>query len=114
MSGKVVLTRKQAEALEEAKKEFENDRIIKNHITGNGSEWLRQCRALNGMTIDKLIKAVYIGYEIIQTAEDEVFAYFKNQEKKRPAEQDLAEHAIRNVLNILKIEINGINGCRNS
>lgn len=72
MSGKVVLTKKQAEALEEAKKEFENDRIIKNHITGNGSEWLRQCSSLNGMTIDELIKAVYIGYETETTAEEKI------------------------------------------
>lgn len=59
---KVKLTREQAEEIEIRNKGFAKEETIKNHIFG----W-SYIECLNELTLDEMIRALYIGYEIEET-----------------------------------------------
>ena len=56
---KVILTKEQANEIEIRKQNFSNESTIKKHLEG----W-KSIRILNLLTLDELIRALYIGYEV--------------------------------------------------
>lgn len=56
---KVTITEEQASEIEKRKQNFSNESTIKKHLEG----WEYK-RILNSLTLDELIRALYIGYEI--------------------------------------------------
>lgn len=65
---KVKLTPEQAESLEYLKRNFRFKEIVKMHVQKSGCEWEgSKVEPINGMDLDVLIKALYIGYEIEET-----------------------------------------------
>jgi hypothetical protein len=61
---KVKLTPKQAESLEYLKRNFRFKEIVILHVQKYGCDWAGKGEGINGLDVDTLIKALYIGYEI--------------------------------------------------
>jgi hypothetical protein len=97
---KVKLTKKQAEALETVN-HISKAEVIELHIE-NPDGWAHEC--MNGMNLDTLIRALYIGYEIEQTPEEQLLECYKNY-KDNPG----VRHGVKMTLNTLNIKIKGIN-----
>jgi hypothetical protein len=63
MSEKVVITKEQAEAIENLEPETPKSSIVKAHLNHKGM-WGSDMSPLNALHADKLIQALYIGYEV--------------------------------------------------
>lgn len=61
---KVKLTPEQAESLEYLKRNFRSKDIVIFHVHKYGCFWDGRAEGINGLGVDTLIKALYIGYEI--------------------------------------------------
>lgn len=61
---KVKLTPEQAESLEYLKRNFRYKEIVILHVQKYGCDWVGKGEGINGLDVDTLIKALYIGYEI--------------------------------------------------
>ncbi|WP_199425797.1 hypothetical protein [Thermaerobacillus caldiproteolyticus] len=61
---KVKLTPQQAESLEYLKRNFRLKEIVILHVQKYGCDWVGKGEGINGLDVDTLIKALYIGYEI--------------------------------------------------
>ena len=61
---KVKLTPEQAESLEYLKRNFRSKEIVILHVQKYGCDWVGKGEGINGLNVDTLIKALYIGYEI--------------------------------------------------
>jgi hypothetical protein len=61
---KVKLTQEQAESLEYLKRNFRSKEIVILHVQKYGCDWAGKVEGINGLDVDTLIKALYIGYEI--------------------------------------------------
>jgi hypothetical protein len=59
----VTLTREQAKAIEEVKSNGAKATMISMHAT-NENRWSDAYKALNGMALDVLVKALYEGYDV--------------------------------------------------
>ncbi|MGM7719398.1 hypothetical protein [Metabacillus sp. Hm71] len=117
---KVKLTKEQAQAIEIAKTNISVSMgaELENIILGNANnrEWLHEYKPLNGMDLETLIKAVYIGYEVELTPEEQILDFYKLAEGK--LKQYKSEHmtrhikgqmyAIERISEILGIDIPGI------
>jgi hypothetical protein len=73
---KAKLTKEQAEALELAKETWSKDIIVCLHVERNANDW-HKCKGLNGMILDTLIRALYIGYEVEQTEQEKIQEIWK-------------------------------------
>lgn len=58
---------------------------------------------------DTLLQALVNGYEVEISPEDKVREYYKQQNSISTDDQDTAARVIRNVLNFLEINIEGVN-----
>ncbi|MNW53187.1 hypothetical protein D3C74_307390 [compost metagenome] len=70
---KVILTKVQVESIESKIKNHPRERVIRDFVTAtkaNGS--------LDGITLDMLNRALYIGYEIEQTPQEKIAAKVKH------------------------------------
>lgn len=100
------ITQEQADEIVDAKQKYENILILEMYeIAGK----MHYCDNLDR---DTFIRAVYIGYEVEETPEDKVREYYKDQ-IKRASSRDGTDHvspaAIRKVLDLLNIKIDGVN-----
>lgn len=69
---KVKLTKEQAASLEDASKHHDNVKIIRIHMDVPVMKaWYKGSAHLNELSLDTLIRALYIGYEVEKT-EDEI------------------------------------------
>lgn len=107
MSEKVVITKEQAEELINLG-DWSNREILKIHSNDNYG-WDKY-KGLNGMDFDTLARALYNGYEVKLTKEEELAAYYKEQTETEDEEKEceMIAYGIRKTLEILKIEIEGI------
>jgi hypothetical protein len=67
MMEKVKLTKEQAEALEEVRKEYGNIGVLIHHCGFGGVNWgfaWGKGESLNELTVDEMARALYVGYEI--------------------------------------------------
>lgn len=104
---KVKLPKRIAEPLENMRaKGMQSFAIVRNHIENCHIE-VNGWENLQYMNPDDLIRALYVGYEVEQTPEEKVKDYYDSQ--KYHIDEDHAEYAIRNVLDILNIKIEGVN-----
>lgn len=112
MSEKVKLTAKQENRIIEFQKSYSNEKIVSDFVTS-------ELDAREGLTVDTLIRALYIGYEVEETPEEKVFKYSKqlcadhdvwskcHQSNTSPFGHELTG-CIR-TLNLLNIKIDGVN-----
>ncbi|TQS00071.1 hypothetical protein [Paenibacillus ottowii] len=73
---KVILTKAQAKAIELWKEERSDiEGLVRKHVT---EVWVwEEMKPLNGMPLDKLIRALYIGYEVEQTMEEKLLELYR-------------------------------------
>lgn len=104
MSEKQKVSREVEQALNHVKERFSNDIIIDSHVRmPNGWNTESNAYALNGLDLDTLIRALYIGYEVELTPEERILEYY--QATQWVQEKD----AITFVLETLNIKIKGVN-----
>ena len=112
---KVKLTKEQANALEILVNCHDKEICVIGRVDGIvHSEY----KILNELTLDTFIKALYIGYEVELTPEEKILELYTNT-KGNFENETLSEvtrlkclygmECIETVLNILKIEVKGIN-----
>lgn len=116
---KVKLSQEQARALENAMKDNDIEYVITAHATAG--EWVPdEKRALNELSVADLARALLIGYDVEQTAEEKLAEYY--QERKKWAQQALERderhsyainaaraQAVNATLSLLGIKVKGIN-----
>lgn len=120
---KVTLTKAQADALIHTQNIHRDKHSldgISSIIEYHGADWENESAPLNELSLDTLIRALYIGYEVEQTPEDSVLELYKeaehheNENAKERHYQNTqywsgCKRGIRDTLNTLNIKIKGIN-----
>lgn len=85
--------------------------IVKQHAE-DSSGWANDCQGLNGMDLDVLIRAIYIGYEELTVEEQLHNAYIKPDDEDTKDDifyNEAFNDGFRAVLNIIGMKIKGIN-----
>ena len=102
VSDKVVLTQEQADKVDSLSKSHTKERII--------SDFVRTAE-LNklGLTLDQLIRALYIGYTVEETTEEKLLYCYSETSSINEDFREGYRAGIRGTLKILNIEIKGIN-----
>lgn len=78
MQDKVKLTKAQAESLEDASKYNDIEKIVRIHMdVPDAKAWMRGSVHLNELSLDTLIRALYIGYEVEKTEEEQLFEAYE-------------------------------------
>lgn len=75
-NGKVTVSREVAEILDQQRDNGLHESTIKYHAM-EPEGWLEDAAPLNGLPLDTLIRALYIGYEVERTPEEEVAEYLR-------------------------------------
>jgi hypothetical protein len=114
---KVVLTKEQANAIEIGVNAYVGgkENFIKMHITDGF--WSGAQESLNGMPLDILIRALYVGYEIEPSPEEKIIKIYQEAQvfyKKNIAEASGSFHAgqldgIRITLDLFNLNVKGVN-----
>lgn len=112
----VKLTKEQAEALGNARQIWEDSEMVEIHASSGKCRWSENSQALESLSLDTLIKALYIGYEVEQTPHDKVRELYNEIDKAYthtfPDATSLrvfAKQAIKTTLDILGEEVEGVN-----
>lgn len=112
MSEKVNLTKEQSEAIETLKQKFSEVDIIKIRLGVVGMHPnMEEVKNLQNMLTDKLIRALYIGYEVEKTPEEKVREYYEELSNKK-FDSNTYFHkmeAVQKTLDLLGIKIFGVN-----
>lgn len=107
---KVVLTKEQAEAIENIKEVYSDYTfIIKSHVEDSDG-WFGKSEPLNDLNLDSLIRALYIGYEVEQTREEKLVQEYWQHKQKDVTAWGYYADGIKAAIDILDITIEGING----
>ncbi|URJ45147.1 hypothetical protein MF628_004929 [Paenibacillus polymyxa] len=110
---KAILTQAQAEAIDsiQAAYHWTAEAFVRSHAE-NSHQWVAPCDVLNGVPLDTIIRALYIGYEVRQTMEERMLAHFK-EPKGYLAEYDtenvIYRKGMAKALEIAGIKVPGIN-----
>lgn len=112
---KVILPREVARAIERLKGFGDDADMVETHVK-NPNGWVAD-PILNGLPLETFISALYIGYEIEKSPEDNLRDYFEKVKDDRrfsgiyPAQRfrDGKMEGIHATLNILGIKIEGVN-----
>lgn len=108
MAKKVKISREASEAIELMRAQGATlTEIVERHYDGelipvNGYEHV------SGLSLDTLIRALYIGYEVEETPEDKVMELYKNPDLHE-LNPNSYRIGIRDALNALNIKIDGVN-----
>lgn len=105
MSEKVKLTKAQSEEIKTLLKENPAEDIIQDHVEG---KWWDDS-PLNGLALDTLIRALYIGYEVEQTPEEKLLYCYAETSSINEDFREGYRAGIEGTLKILNIKIKGIN-----
>ncbi|PNQ80604.1 hypothetical protein [Paenibacillus sp. F4] len=104
---KAILTQAQVESIESKIKNHSWERVIRDFVTAT-----KENGALDGITLVMLNRALYIGYEVQLTMEEQMLAHFK-EPKGYLAEYDTEDVIYRKgmakALEIAGIKVPGIN-----
>ena len=114
---KIILTKRQSEAVELLIKESDLEGAIDLVVTkgGRDRDWQRkELSSLNELSYKEILRALYVGYETEETNEERLFTLFKEaQEKSMLEDEDNYGYGycsgIKETLKILNIKIKGIN-----
>ncbi|MEB5480946.1 hypothetical protein P8825_15375 [Shouchella clausii] len=107
-----LLTKRQAATVEELKKEYGKSRAVSRHVVGLTYS---QYPATKELSTDTLIRALYIGYEVVNTIEDRkrdvkrYFDRFSDDGYRANSRGRSYQSIICETLNLLDIKIEGIN-----
>jgi hypothetical protein len=77
-SGKVTVSREVAESIEKARQHHDNEWFVDGYYSGAVSAY----PGLFGLPLDTLIRALYIGYEVERSPEEDVANYIAVLRKK--------------------------------
>lgn len=109
---KAKLTAEQAKAVEVAMERLSKESIISAHVRFS-DKWDRHdhVTSLNGMPLDTLVRALYIGYEVEKTEDELLLEAFNRGIKHddRPETRSAFRAGIKEALEILDISVSGIN-----
>lgn len=108
---KVKLPREVADAIERLRNDGYSEYQIAWNVC-NVKYPHRDLSKLDGLNGDTILRALYIGYEVESTPEDKVKEYYEQQVNvlsKDQFKQDNTPYAIRMVLDLLEIQIKGVN-----
>jgi hypothetical protein len=106
---KVLLSKKDAEALESALELNGGDKasVVQWH---SRDLWEGDRSQLNDLDLDTVCSALYVGYEIEQGPEEKIIEYFQSLDTSREFSEGWHKSiAITKTLNLLNIQIKGIN-----
>ena len=115
---KIILTKRQAEALENLKREGDLDDAIDVVMfkIQRGKGWINNgLEALDELSHKDILQALYVGYEVEETKEETLSIYFNDLIDKIGNNEDEDSFyygyslGIEKALEILEIEIEGIN-----
>lgn len=83
-NGKVTVSREVAEAIGQDRKLFDDPSgLVEAHVNNPNGYYAGSYKApLNGLPLDTLIRALYIGYEIQLTPEEELVEYIRKLENE--------------------------------
>lgn len=110
---KIKLTKAQADAIESALLDRSSGRgdgresVVVFH-TNHRAEWGYERRPLCDLSLDVLIRALYVGYEVEKTQEQreaDVLEYFNQQKQMITSRQDSSWFAIIKTLDLLDVHI---------
>ncbi|ADO59777.2 hypothetical protein PPSC2_26280 (plasmid) [Paenibacillus polymyxa SC2] len=75
---KAILTQAQAEAIDSIQAAFHwtAEAFVREHAA-KPHQWVAPCDALNGVPLDLIIRALYIGYEVKLTMEEKLLEAYK-------------------------------------
>lgn len=75
---KAILTKAQAEAIDaiQAAQHWTMEAFVRSHVA-EPHQWKKPCDVLNGMPLDTLIRAFYVGYEVEQTIEEKLLEMYR-------------------------------------
>ncbi|KAF6584971.1 hypothetical protein [Paenibacillus sp. EKM211P] len=75
---KAILTQAQAEAIDSIKAAYRwtAESFIRNHAA-NPRQWIEPYNVLNGVPLDTIIRALYIGYEVELTIEEKLLEIYR-------------------------------------
>lgn len=110
----ITISKEVAHALEIVKKEQNNNfqTIVEYHMD-KFPEWSSELTPLNALSLDSMIRALYIGYEVEKTPEEKVKELYNNYGPNSRDEQYYADErvqmGIRQTLNVLGMKVEGIN-----
>ncbi|MEK5085883.1 hypothetical protein MKY98_02890 [Paenibacillus sp. FSL M8-0228] len=110
---KAILTQAQAEAIDYflTASHWTSEMFVRKHVE-NPHRWSAPRDVLNGVPLDTIIRALYIGYEVRQTMEERMLAHFK-EPKGYLAEYDtenvIYRKGMAKALEIAGIKVPGIN-----
>lgn len=106
--GKAQLTKAQAEALEKALECCEEKiTVIENHINGL---WSGPRKQLKDLSLETLIVALYIGYEIEPTNEEKLIQYIQELHETDDVMATAKILGVMKTLEILNIELKELEG----
>jgi hypothetical protein len=104
---KVKLQKEVAEALEFAKSKVSKEDIVRWHVD---HIWTDDEKPLQSLSLDHLITALYVGYELEVSPEEKVKEYFLNHLK---LEDQVYHNGVLNgilkTLELLNIKLKGVN-----
>jgi hypothetical protein len=107
------LTKEQDVALQHALQGMAAHDVVRVHILNveNGEAWSKERKALDELSIDKLNRAIYVGYTVQKTPEDKVRDwYFRIKEATNGDDlHQVKLNAIECTLNTLGLKIKGVN-----
>lgn len=108
---KVKVSQAIANAIEDTRSNgFSDESIISAHAIMPNNWSLKENKALNGMSLDTLIRALYFGYEIEQTPEEKILdEYNWRKPLNCGVEGGMYREGMKFVLNALNIKIKGVN-----
>lgn len=103
-----MLSKEQAEALKDVLKTKElKTNVVTGHLDVNN--WRSDWSPLNDLSLDTLIRALYIGYEVEKTPEAIIWEEYQYQRDPNEAANDSFADGMKFVIDTLNIKIKGIN-----
>lgn len=110
MNDKVVLTQAQADGIKSLS-ERSNISIIEAHQK-SPKGWIPSSSGLNGMPLDTLIRALYIGYEVEPSIQEkllEKYTEYKGHGYEHISNREAYRQGMRDALEIVPMKVEGIN-----
>lgn len=117
--GKIIVSRKLAEAIDDVRGAYDDERLLTLHVQTKietGKSWESEWKPLNDLAILEMSKVIIFGYEVEPTPEEKLLELYKQQvswsdtndlDDKRA--HTTYSNAIRKTLDVLGIVVKGIN-----
>lgn len=100
---KIQISKEEAVALESVLEVNDGDKASVVHWHAR-ELWTENRSCLNDLDLDTICTALYVGYEIEPCPEDKVLDFYEVNAKNHHI-----EYAVRHTLNLLNIQVKGIN-----